>query len=110
MKLFLATTAALLLLVPTAGAHKVWGATRKMAQENVLGSNVRGFGLPRRAKVVSARCAGIRKDGYFVRGNVGYYYHLTCTGALDTGHRFTLKYHQIAQRNYTVTNVRILRA
>ena len=110
VKLVLVGTLAALLLVPVAEAHKIWGATRKIAQDNVTGSTVEGFGLPREARVVSVRCVGMRKDGYFVRGNVGYYYHLTCSGALDTGHGFMLKYHQTARRNYTVTNVRIFRA
>ena len=109
MKLLLVSLLAALVLVPAAGAHKVWGANRKIAQDNVMGSTVEGFGLSRKAKVVSARCTGIRKDGYFVRGSVGFYYHLWCAGTLDSGHRYRLKYHQTAQRNYTVTNVQILR-
>ncbi len=109
MKLVLVSFVAALLFAPAAGAHKVWGATRKVAQDNVMGSTVEGFGLSSEAKVVSARCTGIRKDGYFVRGKVGYYYHLVCTGALDSGHRYRLKYHQTARKNYTVTNVQILR-
>jgi len=109
MKLLLLSSLAALLLVPAASAHKVWGATRKIAQDNVMGSTVEGFGLSGKAKVVSARCTGIRNDGYFVRGKVGYYYHLVCTGALDSGHRYRLKYHQTARKNYTVTNVQILR-